>query len=115
MSIIVVERIFDDRNNTNTLSIEEPIGTAKSWSGVDHMVLDLIDKTGVLAVQQIDPAPVNFDTDGILIFTLGGSSIAEGTYKVQLVAIDGSANKNQIIEWERDRVEFIFLDTESIT
>ncbi len=115
MSRVIVEKIFDDRINTISLSHEEPEGTPTDWSGTDHMVLDLINKTTGVAITQIDPAPVNFSTNGILIFTLGEESIAIATYKVELVAVAVGGAKTQVIQWDRDKVEFTFLDTEDIT
>ena len=113
--IIITEKVFDSRTNTNTLTVEEPEGTPKSWTGIDHMVLDLVDKEGVLAAVQHDPASIDFSVAGQLVFTVGGLSVPAGTYKVELAGVDAGANKSQIIHWERDKVEFEFLDTQDIT
>lgn len=111
----IVELIFENRINTFTLSVEEPVGTAKPWAGVDHMVLHLIDKAELLGNQTIDPAPVNFSTDGVLIFTLGDQSIPVGKWKVQLTAVAAGGNKTQVIHYQRDGVVFTLIDTETIS
>ncbi len=114
---MIIERFFDDRTNTVTLSVEEPEGTVKSWAGVDHMALHLIDKAGVESVQSFDPATaqVDFTTDGVLIFDLGEETVPAGRYKVELTAVDAFGNKSQVIHWERDKVEFLFSTTQTVT
>ncbi len=116
-AVRILERVFDERVNVITLSYEEPEGTAKSWTGVDHMALHLVDKAGVKATQTFDPATtvVDFTTDGELGFTLGEQSIPAATWKVELVAVDAAGDPSQLIHWDRDKVEFVVHDTESVT
>lgn len=114
---MIVERFFDNRTNTATLTVDEPEGTPKPWTGVDHMALHLIDKAGVLSEQSFDPATtqVDYTTDGVLVFDLGEESVPAGRWKVELTAVDGASNKAQVIHWDRDKVEFIFSTTQTVT
>lgn len=113
------EKIFNDRDNTNTLN-HTTGGLSTVWTGVSHMVLDLIalDSTNSdiqFSTNVVGEDVVDFSTNGLLIFTLGNESVAAGKYQIQLVAVDGSNNKTQIIHPDRDLVTFKFSTTKTIT
>ena len=113
----IIERVFDDRNNTNILTVKED-NVLKPWTGVTKFLIDLIDPDGVNDPAQIDTSVTSgvlaYPSDGRLEFTLGGQSVPAGTYHLQLVAVDGSDNKEQIIHPDRQLVKFIISATETI-
>lgn len=115
----IYENIFLNRINTNTL-LHTSGGSNTVWTGIDHMVLDLIGIDDGLADVQLNTSAigeedtVDFSTNGFLVFSLGDKGIASGSYLVELTAVDGSGNLTQIIHPDREHVVFKIHDTKPI-
>lgn len=115
----VVENIFNDRINTNVIR-HTTSGVDTIWTGVDHMVLDLISLDQGSNVQLDTSAvgeetTVDFTINGFLTFLLGDKSVTAGKYRVQLAAVDGSGNITQLIHYDKDFVVFKFSTTKTVT
>jgi len=116
----VTERIFSNRINTNILK-HTTSGTNTVWSGIDHIVLDLIALDDGLSDVQLDTSTVgqedtvDFTVNGFLTFILGDKSVPEGSYLVQLTAIDSSDNKTQLIHPDGEYIIFSFFSTKTVT
>ena len=112
----VQETIFNNRINTTVLR-HKSSGSDTVWSGVNHMVIDLISLDGGANVQissAIEPTLVDFSTNGYLTFILGDKGVTVGKYQVQLAAVDASSNKTQLIHFDKDYVIFSFSATKTV-
>ena len=113
----VKETVFNNRINTHSIK-HTSSGFDTVWAGIDHMVLDLISLDGGSDVQidtTTEPTAIDFSVNGVLTFLLGDKGVAIGSYQVQLVAVDGSDEKTQIIHSDKDYVVFNFSATKTVT
>lgn len=112
-------RVFTGRTNTYTLK-HTTAGLNTVWTGIDHMVLDLCAIDDGLADVQLSTATVgqedcvDYSVNGFLVFTLGDKGVANGSYLVELTAVDGSGNKTQIIHPDREHTVFSFFSTKTV-
>jgi|SaaInlStandDraft_2_1057019.scaffolds.fasta_scaffold06021_4 hypothetical protein len=116
----IEQRIFEGRTNTNTL-VHETAGVPTVWTGISHMVLDLIAIEDGLSDVQLSTNTagqentVDFSVNGFLVFILGDKNVAAGSYLVQLAAISSSNEKTQILHPDRDNAIFVFSNTKTVT
>ena len=116
MLLMIIEKVYNNRNNANSLIISESLLSCDEVIAVDftsttRMVLKF-EGTAIEADTDIDPTIIDYSQgNGVVNFNIGLLGVPAGSYYASLIEYDPARQNGQVLfHAQAKTVQFIFVD-----